>query len=234
MHQLHSQLQTSEQQSMTSEDMQYAVSTPTHSLLSILPLEIAVIILRHSPSLATLSARVHSSAHYHNAYLIGREEVLTAVTLRELDVQRGISSRKPCHFMTYALYAGALQFGDSMYPPSPQTSVPSSPNEPGSSKARRTNAKPEKEESETMRALFQQLNSPQPLRLRVSQCIALLSLRGVRQFWIANVPDELEFWEHCKYRVSDLSLHLSCCFLSCNRCSETHCSRDILCSSMLT
>lgn len=122
MYQLHSQLQPSEQLTTIPKNMQCTASTPAQSLFSILPLEITVIILRCSPDLATLSAIVHSSAHYHNAYLIAREEILTAVTLRDLEVQRGIRFRKPCHFLTHIVRDGHLQFVYGTYSPSLQPS----------------------------------------------------------------------------------------------------------------
>ena len=63
--------------------------------LSTLPLETVIQILKSLADRKTLYAAVRSFSHLHRAYLISREVIFTAVTLRELkkrgvDVQRHI------------------------------------------------------------------------------------------------------------------------------------------------
>ena len=59
----------------------------TSCVLDSLPTEIKILLLRQIPDVATLSAVVHASPCYHSLYLAVREEVLTAITFRELSAR---------------------------------------------------------------------------------------------------------------------------------------------------
>ena len=73
----------------------HTTTTPTmpaepHSLLEVLPPELALQILLQIPTTSALSALVRASPTYHQIYLTKREEIFTAATLNEL-ASRGVS-----------------------------------------------------------------------------------------------------------------------------------------------
>ena len=53
-----------------------------------LPTELSLQILKNMPNKKTLQSLIHASPTYHRVYLMDREEIFTAVTLREL-AERG-------------------------------------------------------------------------------------------------------------------------------------------------
>lgn len=190
--------------SLSHADQPQTAFPSTIPAIDTLPPEILILILKLSKNVKTLKAAVHSSPLVHQAYLVAREEILTIVTLHELDsratkigdywrlypyrknseYEHPFRFEEPCQFALY-------KFRDGV----------SSVTMPGQSLLAI-----EKEEYFALRrdltdlraaiqTIFCQLSANRVPKLQVVHCCALRLLETLRQYWIKDDYDSQTYFQ---------------------------------------